>query len=246
MTSRWLITGDSISKGIVFDPNRNRYVMLRDNYVRLVFDHLNGSIANVARFGNTIGRGVQRLTRDVCKHRPDYVLFGYGGNDCDFDWEAVARDPHRDHQPKTELNRFRDQLASSVSELQARSIAPVLMTLPPLEPDRYFQWITRDDPTKAERILIWLKSVARIYWWQERYHSVITGIAHSTGALLVDIRAAFLQQPEYDDLICIDGIHPNPQGHRLMARAFLDTLRERQADLLKPASTPGVCSCGMT
>jgi lysophospholipase L1-like esterase len=239
MMSRWLITGDSISKGIVFDPDRNRYVMLRDNYVRLVFDHLNGSIVNVARFGNTIGRGVQRLTRDVCKHRPDTVLFEYGGNDCDFDWDAVARDPHGDHQPRTELNRFRDQLASSVAALQQQSILPVLMTLPPLEPDRYFKWITRDDPGKAERILIWLKSVARIYWWQERYHSVITQTAWKTGALLVDIRAAFLNQTDYQSYMCVDGIHPNARGHRLMADAFVESLELNRDG----ASVLPSCSC---
>ncbi|MBD3376044.1 SGNH/GDSL hydrolase family protein [candidate division KSB1 bacterium] len=241
VNTRWLVTGDSISKGIVFDDDRNRYVVLHDNYIQLAFDELDVSVANVSRFGRTIDRGLETLKRDVLKHQPDNVLVGYGGNDCDFDWDAIARDPHQDHKPRTELNRFRDVLSGTVKDLQNSGITPVLMTLPPLEPDRYFGWITRNNPEKAERILLWLRSVTRIYWWQERYNSVITRIAIKTGSLLVDMRAAFLQQPDLLPYICQDGIHPNQLGHRLMAEAFIASMNDKQSAPPLPAPAPKRC-----
>ncbi len=235
VNSRWLVTGDSISKGIVFDDDRNRYITLQDNYIRLAFDPLDVSFVNVSRFGRTIDRGLMTLNRDVLKHRPNNVLVGYGGNDCDFDWDAIARDPQQDHKPRTDLDRFGDVLSGTVKNLQNSGIMPVLMTLPPLEPDRYFDWITQGDPEKAERILLWLRSVTRIYWWQERYNSVITRIATNTCAQLVDMRAAFLQQPDYHPYICQDGIHPNQSGHRLMAGTLISFMQDKQTTPSLPA-----------
>jgi acyl-CoA thioesterase-1 len=57
-----LVSGDSISKGVVFDESKDKYSILQENYVELVRNKLNGIIYNTSRFGNTIIKGIHKET----------------------------------------------------------------------------------------------------------------------------------------------------------------------------------------
>lgn len=215
-----LVSGDSIAKGVVLDPLRNRYTPIRQNCIALLQNELGATVRNTARFGNTLARGLRRLKDDVLAHRPACVLLEYGGNDCDFNWQAVIEDPYRDHQCNTPYETFVRLLRDAVAFLQENGVRPVLMSLPPLNPDAYLGWISGNDPKNAERILAFLGYASRIYWWQERYSAAALTVAHETGAAWVDVRGAFLQRDDFLDLLCADGIHPDPEGHRVIARAL--------------------------
>ena len=54
-----LVSGDSISKGVIYDESKDKYSILQDNYIELVRNKLNGIIYNTSRFGNTIIKGIQ-------------------------------------------------------------------------------------------------------------------------------------------------------------------------------------------
>lgn len=215
------IMGDSISKGIVWDEETGKYRAITENYVYLVGKRFKGTLFNRSKFGMTLGRLMGRSLKELndlgSDERPDMVLIEYGGNDCDFDWEAIARDPSGEHNPKTDIVLFRNLLRALVVKFSLNKVLPVVMTLPPLDPDRYFAWVSRSSPQAAENILQWLGSVSRIYWWQERYNAAVLEVAAETGAHVLDIRSAFLHTPDYRDYISIDGIHPNKLGHQLMA-----------------------------
>lgn len=107
------------------------------------------------------------------------------------------------------------------------------MNLPPLNADRYFNWISKNNPVAKENILKWLGSVTKIYWWQERYNSVILKIAEETKTLCIDIRGAFLQFPDFTKLLCIDGIHPNKEGHIVIANKITEFIKVKYNLLLK-------------
>jgi lysophospholipase L1-like esterase len=217
-----LVCGDSISRGVVFDEGKGKYSILKDNYVSLVQHGIRNVVRNVARFGNTLPRGSCKLARQIAEERPGIVLLEFGGNDCDFDWNEVAAHPEIANEPNTDLALFERTLTATIGDLKARDIIPVLMTLPPLDADKFIKWVSRNDADAENSILKWLGSISRIYWWQERYSSAIARIAAKTKTRSIDIRGAFLGRVDFQDLLCRDGIHPNAEGHRLIADAVLE------------------------
>jgi acyl-CoA thioesterase I len=233
---KFLVTGDSISKGVIFDEVKSKYVVLKDNYVSLLQGRLKGIICNSARFGNTLVKGVAKLKNDIITDSPDIVLIEYGGNDCDYNWNEIADHPESIHNPKTDFNLFEKQLRETVEFLKKNRIIPVLMTLPPLNADRYLKWVSKNNPLAEVNILKWLGSVTRIYWWQERYSSTIIKVAKDTRTRWIDIRGAFLAYPDFSKFLCVDGIHPNQDGHRIIADKILDFVTTSYHYLLKENS----------
>lgn len=229
----YLLCGDSISRGIIYDEKKGKYVMLSESYPKLVQNKLKGVIHNAARFGNTILRASSRFHNDVLIRKPDVVIIEFGGNDCDFNWDEIAKSPYEKHNPKTDFNIFQKSLKSFIDSLNSTGIIPVLMSLPPLDADRYFKWISKNSTSIADKILAWLGSISKIYWWQERYSSAITNIAQETRTRLIDIRGAFLKCPDFRQFLCIDGIHPNNKGHILIADKILEYVTNNYKFLLR-------------
>lgn len=232
-TYNFLLCGDSISKGVIYDEEKGRYVTLKDSYAALLQDKLNGMIYNAGKFGNTIIRGISKLSVDVQKNNPDIVVVEFGGNDCDFNWEEVANNPLGEHLPNTDFEVFQSTMKDLVISLKEKNITPVLMSLPPIDADRYFNWVSQYNSSKGSNILKWLGSVNKIYWWQERYNSAVINVAKETNTDWIDVRGAFLQTPDYTKLICKDGIHPNPAGHKIIADKILDFLKHNYKFVLK-------------
>ena len=230
---KFLVSGDSISKGVIFDEAKSKYVILEDNYITLLQSKLNGIIRNTSRFGNTIIKGVRKLKDDVLNDNPDIVLMGYGGNDCDFNWNEVSNNPNADHKPKTDFDTFENKLKETLNFLKNNKIIPVVMTLPPLNADRYLKWISKNDSLTETNILKYIGSVTKIYWWQEKYSSAILKIAQETNTKWIDIRGAFLHYPDFTKFVCLDGIHPNEFGHKIIANKIIDLIKSDYAYLLK-------------
>ena len=234
---KYMVSGDSISKGVIYDEARSKYVILEDNYVSLLQGKLKGAMRNTARFGNTLFKGFGNLKKDVLKEKPDVVLIEYGGNDCDFYWEEIVNNPDAEHNPKTDFSAFEKMLLDMIDFLKTQGVMPILMSLPPLNADSYFKWVSGNNPASEVNILKWLGSVTKIYWWQERYNSTIIKVAESTKTKIIDVRGAFLQQPDFTKFICLDGIHPNKEGHRIIYDKVLDFIRSSEPQLL--LDTPG-------
>lgn len=232
-TYNFMLCGDSISKGVVYDEEKERYVTIKDNYATLLQDKMKGILYNAGKFGNTIIKGMSKIEVDVQKNNPDIVVVEFGGNDCDFNWEEVANNPLEEHYPKTDFNLFQSSLKDLVSSLKKNNIIPVLMSLPPIDADRYFKWISKYNDSMGKNILKWLGSVNRIYWWQEKYSSAVINVARETDTIWIDVRNAFLQTPDYTKLICKDGIHPNPEGHKIIADKILEFINCNYKFLLK-------------
>ena len=231
---KYLVSGDSISRGVIYDEVKQKYVVLKDNYVALLQKRLCGAVDNTAKFGNTIMKGIARLKNDIIQDKPDIVLIEYGGNDCDYDWERIALHPEEVHEPKTNFEEFEKELSETVRFLKSHKIIPVLVTLPPLNAERYLKWVSKNNSLAEINILKWLGSVTKIYWWQERYSSSIIRVAAATKTRWIDIRGAFLQYPDFNELLCADGIHPNQAGHQVIADKILEFIESGYSYLLNP------------
>lgn len=228
-----VVFGDSITKGVVYDSERSRYASVKDCFVNIVGNSIKGTVYNAGRFGSTIIRGVSKMYNDVMKKTPDIVLIEFGGNDCDFDWEDIAHNPDIEHKPNTELITFRDTLLNMIDTLKNSNITPVLMTLPPLDYKRYFNWITKGDESAEQNVLHWLGSEIEIYNWHKAYSEMIAEVANKTKTLLVDVRSEFLKYRDYSRFLCIDGIHPNVEGHSLIADTVLSFFKDNYNFLLQ-------------
>lgn len=232
----FLLYGDSISKGVIYDENLGKYVLSDKSYGDLLRDKLNGVVQNAARFGNTLMKAAGRLQKDVLRKEPDIVVIEFGGNDCDFNWEEIAKDPKGDHQPNTDYDVFKSLLKGVIESLRKTGIVPVLLTLPPLDAEKYFKWISKNSAVVSEKILEWLGSVSKIYWWQERYNAAILNIARETQTRWIDIRSAFLNNPDFTEFLCKDGIHPNEKGHKVIASKIYEYIENSYGFLLNRSS----------
>lgn len=229
----YVLFGDSISKGVVYDEKKQKYVTIKENYASIIQGKLNGNLCNGGRFGNTITRGIERIDNDVLKYNPDIVLIEFGGNDCDFNWDEIAKDPSGEHSPKTDFNIFQKSLCYLIDFFKSHNVIPVLMSLPPIDSERYFDTVSHKNETNAANILKWLGSKNKIYWWHERYNSAILGAAQNCEVPLIDIRGGFLEYPDYTQFICDDGIHPNEMGHKIIANRIIDYISDYYSFLLK-------------
>jgi acyl-CoA thioesterase I len=231
-----VVYGDSISRGIIFDDIKQKHALLLESFTNLVREHLKGVVYNAAKFGSTLVEGLQRLQNDVLRRKPDIVLIEFGGNDCDYRWDEIAQDPSREFHPNTECSTFHELLSGLVVKLQTMQIVPVLVTLPPLDPDKYLTWISHNSEQAKNNILQFIGSVSHIYAWHERYNAAVLRVAEETKTRLIDIRSAFLENEDYTTLICGDGIHPNKDGHKVIAE-ILQYIQSNFAALLNtPAS----------
>jgi acyl-CoA thioesterase-1 len=234
-----LVVGDSLCKGVIFDQIKQRYYFAKDCFVGVMKNLLRPKVHSSVRFGATIHYGEAQLLPRMKESEADIVLIEFGGNDCDFKWDDIAKDPLQDHQPNTSLADFMDTLQEMVREVKAQGKTPVLMNLPPLDAPAYFKWFTGGDEAKGFQVLRWLGDVSRIYWWHERYSCAIGRVARETDTRLIDIRQAFLEREDFRGYMCLDGIHPNRDGHALIADVIKRFIRrENRQDILLTGAEP--------
>lgn len=215
------VWGDSVMKGVIYDERRGKYALLPENGADRASRKLGLTLFNRSRMGCTVTKGLSLLKKDLQHAQTgcDAALIEFGGNDCDYDWEQVALAPDAEHQPKTPLPQFVASLREMIQLVRQKGMEPVLMTLPPIHAQRYFDFFTRTG-LSGENILHWLGDVQHIYRWHERYSLAVSRVAQECGCPLADVRDAFLAERDYGDLLCADGIHPNAKGHALIERAL--------------------------
>ena len=135
------IFGDSIIKGVTY--NGQSYHLCQEHD----FDTLRAqgvTVENNAKMGATIDAGLKQLDRKLGTCDGDTtVLFCFGGNDCDYDWKAISEDPDGEHLPHTPSEKFIDQYCTAIRKAQSAGARVAMTSLPPLEQERYFSFITR-------------------------------------------------------------------------------------------------------
>lgn len=216
------IFGDSIGKGVVLHPETSRYSVMKTNWEKM-FGGKGVNIKNYSKFGCTVSKGlsvIKRYASELAGY--NRVLVELGGNDCDFLWGEIAEDPEREHLPRTPLEDFRGLYEEAIEEIRGNGGKPIILNLPPLDPGRYFDWISRG--LNGDNILKWLGDVGMIYRWQEMYNMEVMLLATRMNVPIIDIRSAFLKDNNYRDYLCCDGIHPNNRGYELIYRTVAEQI----------------------
>lgn len=238
LPKNWLVIGDSVSKGIIL-TDEGRYATSDKNFMQLVADKVGSQVRNISLFGATVQKGLERFHR-LQKNLPTEGLafIEFGGNDCDFLWSEVGDNPALPHEPNLTIQRFCETYQELIYEIKEQGLVPILLSLPPLDAERYFQAFTKGfDQLKKAKILEWLGgSVDSIYRWHEAYNDNIPELARRTGAAFIDIRQPFLLSRKPNQFICEDGIHPNVAGHQLIAETLKESMSNCYDTIMKKAN----------
>jgi len=173
-------------------------------------------VINAEVRGHNTEDATRRFQKDVLDNRPDLVVLQFGINDAAVDvWEQPPAE-----KPRVDLTDFRNNLQYFLSTLKTRGVKVVLMTPNPL------RWTPRlrelygkppyhpEDPEGMNRLL-------------HTYVAAIRKLARQESVALVDVNGAFRDYARghgsLDDLL-LDGMHPNQQGHRIVAELLGKTV----------------------
>lgn len=221
------IYGDSLLKATVPDEQFRYHFHLPE-----VMDRYSGrrtEVVNRSKMGATIRKGQSLLEHDLQRGmQADYALIAYGGNDSDFDWDEIQAQPGQEHFPRTRLGDFKEILMQMLRELKEKGVQPVLMTLPPIDAQRYLDFLCRGGRSR-ERIMDWLGDTQRIYRHQELYSDTVARLAYETGTPLIAVRETFLDEKCLPGLISADGIHLTMDGYTKLFDALAGWLRSAVA-----------------
>lgn len=208
--------GDSIGRGVTYDEERGRYVYLKEGFDKLMVENQQIQIENHSRFGAIAEEGLNDFLK-ASDTDADVIAIQYGGNDCTPDWKAAAETPEFMHPARVILSDFEKILTQFVDAVKKIKKIPLLITPPPLVAERFVPWISTG--LDASKILEYLGDVHHVYRWQEQYALAVHKVGRLTRSKLFDLRAFFLAERDLGSLYCIDGMHPNQKGHRLIAEA---------------------------
>jgi len=215
-----LAFGDSVLQGILVE-NEKIHVNPR-RFTKLLEEKMDISIENKGQIGSTIARldkAMERYDKRLQSPEYDTIVLLFGGNDSDFDWQAISDNPSDTHLCKTELEQFTRIYHEKINYLKSLGKQVTLLSLPPIDPEKYFRWISRGKD--ADAILSWLHGDVRLIMnWHEMFNLAVFHIAAMAGVPVLDISSCFLSRPNYTNMICEDGIHPNQEGHQLIADAL--------------------------
>ena len=178
-------------------------------------DGIDVTIINAGVGGNTTEHAIARLESDVLAHKADLVVVQFGIND------AIADTRIGQTEPRVAIDKYRSNLNQIILRIKESGSRIVLMTPNPL------RWTSAliedfgtapydtDDPRGFNLFL-------------DEYVPVVREIAERSKIPLVDINRVFEEYDKVDgqqvDDLLLDGIHPNDDGHAIVAQQLSSTI----------------------
>ena len=195
--------------------------------VSVIDDNLKGKVLNIIAnqvkiedehgFTYNLNKG---LTADA-------VIIESGGNDCDHDWILMSKQPLNPPDHRTPLPDFMRILDEMVHTVREHKMTPILMTMPPIVAERWYNTICNGADPKIIKDYL-LGDIQDLYRKHELYSLCITEYCWKNNVQFVDMRKAMLELYDYREEMCLDGIHPNAKGY-----AYMATIWERDLPKMK-------------
>ncbi len=183
-------------------------------FVEILGRQLGEVALNAGVAGDTSTRMLARLDRDVLARRPRVVFVMAGLNDAAW----VDPGPKARSEPRVSEAEFEKNLTAIVDRVKKSKASPVLLTPNPMTRAYKFQ---------------------NMLFYQENdindgltpYADAMRRVARVTGACLVDVFGDWQARKEHRRWIP-DGLHPNAEGHRLIAAKVM----EKCGAVVKPSA----------
>lgn len=202
--SKLIMIGDSVT-----DCGRdyNWIASYGDGYVNLVNAFLTAlspeskiSVINKGVNGNTILDLEERFEEDVLSLNPDYLTIMIGINDVWRQFDAVL-------QPNTRYaseEKFYDTYTKLIKSVKDK-VKQIFIFSPFMIID------TKDYPMRN---------------MTERYAQICKKVAEENGLIYIDVQKEFDKFTNHlsSYILSADHVHPNVQGHTIIAKAFLDSI----------------------
>lgn len=234
MLQKITIFGDSISKGVFLDENKPQN--LKTNAVSILQEQFGFDIENNSKFGQTLQKVFERgIIEKYVKtnHENEIVVLALGGNDADYDWAQVQKNPNFCHQSKTNLKDFEDMLAQSIKLLKQTGAKVVVASLCPIDSNLFFENVLSKN-FDGQKILEFLQNdVQNIYRHQELFNLSALKIAFANDCTFFDYRTEMLKLRNLKSLMCCDGIHPNEEGQKFVAKLAVKKLEHSNTNFLE-------------
>ncbi|MEY4938368.1 MAG: hypothetical protein RIQ93_103 [Verrucomicrobiota bacterium] len=183
----------------------------------LTFEAREVTVINAGIGGNTTKNATARFEKDVLSAKPDVVVLMFGINDSAMDvWKNPAPTG-----PRVSLPDYRQNLTDMVQQLKQRHCRVVLMTPNPI----YWAERTRERYAKPPYVG---EDVDGFNLFLRDYAEAVREIAQAEKVGLVDVYAAFKAAESVGNrrpgALARDGMHPDDEGHRIMAELLITHL----------------------
>ncbi|MGB2908087.1 MAG: GDSL-type esterase/lipase family protein [Candidatus Aminicenantaceae bacterium] len=214
---RIVLMGDSITKGVHQGVSVEHTFSARLQDL-LTEGGLSVEVINSGVSGERTDEALIRLEEDVLTLEPDYVVIMYGTNDAFID--------EGETEPRLPLEAYAANLAELVKRCRESGAIPLFMTSIPMgERSRAGSF----DPYVYQGVNFLL----------EAYAEACRDVALSHDVPLCDLYAewsAYAGSGMSIDRWMTDGVHPNPEGHGLIAKSLYSFLTEEIGYSAEPGS----------
>lgn len=185
-------------------------------------------VINAGVPGNTTAHALKRFEHEVLSKNPSMVIIAFGSNDCAVDvWKKPPADKAR-----VSLSDYRANLQNMIQTLRDRDVAMILMTPNPFHWTPQFLKMYGSKPydvTDPDGFNVPLRI----------YASAMRQVAAQEEVLLADVMAVHDRLgAEASRALQIDGMHPNSQGHQLIADLLTDLIMPQLARKAKVFGKP--------
>ena len=135
-----------------------------------------------------------------------------------YDWKAIAINPSDHHEPTIDLVAYKALYINKIAQARACGQEPVLVSLPIMDENRYFAYITRGmSMQERKNILYWLGGkTERLRNIHALYNLALFRLASLQCVHIVDITSPMLANAHYDELLEQDGVTLSPAGEALV------------------------------
>ena len=137
-----------------------------------------------------------------------------------YDWKAIATNPSGHHEPQIDLVAYKALYTNRIAQVRAQGQEPVLVSLPIMDENRYFAYITRGmSMEERKNILYWLGGkTERLRNIHALYNLALFRLAALQCVHIVDITSPMLASTQFDELLNQDGVTLSPAGEELVQR----------------------------
>ena len=135
-----------------------------------------------------------------------------------YDWKAIAANPSGQHEPVMDLVAYKAQYTNRIAQARAHGQEPVLVSLPIMDENRYFAFITRGmSMQERKNILYWLGGkTERLRNIHALYNLSLFRLAAQQCVHIIDITSPMLASAHYEQLLEQDGVTLSPEGQQLV------------------------------
>ena len=135
-----------------------------------------------------------------------------------YNWQAIAANPSGQHEPVMDLVAYKAQYTNRIAQARAHGQEPVLVSLPIIDENRYFAFITRGmSMQERKNILYWLGGkTERLRNIHALYNLSLFRLAAQQCVHIIDVTSPMLASAHYEQLLEQDGVTLSPEGQQLV------------------------------